>query len=90
MTNARALDRLSPDAKQALLRAYAEAGAYSQNLMGREADESIARMKARGVTNSDVDHAPFVARMKEFYDAAEKSGTLPKGYMAAVATARSK
>jgi tripartite ATP-independent transporter DctP family solute receptor len=90
MTNARALDRLSPEAKQALLRAYAEAGAYSQNLMGREADESIARMKARGVTYSDVDIAPFVARMKEFYDAAEKSGTLPKGYMAAVATARSK
>jgi len=47
-------------------------------------------MKARGVTYSDVDIAPFVARMKEFYDAAEKSGTLPKGYMAAVAAARSK
>jgi len=90
MTNARALERLAPEAKQALLRAYAEAGQYSQDLMGREADESIARMKARGVTYSDIDIAPFVGRMREFYAEAEKTGTLPKGYMAAVAAARGK
>ncbi|MBL8701873.1 MAG: TRAP transporter substrate-binding protein [Alphaproteobacteria bacterium] len=90
MTNAKAFDALAPDIKQAVLRAHAEAGLYSQQMMGREAEESIARMKARGVTYSEIDIKPFVARMKEFYAAAEKAGTLPAGFLQAVEAARAK
>jgi tripartite ATP-independent transporter DctP family solute receptor len=88
MTNAKAFDALAPDVRQAVLRAHVEAGAFSQQLMGKEADESIARMKARGVTYTEIDIGPFVARMREFYAEQEKAGTLPKGYMAAVESSR--
>jgi TRAP-type C4-dicarboxylate transport system substrate-binding protein len=90
MTNAKAYDALAADLKQALLRAHADAGKYSHELMGKEANESIARMKAKGVTYNEIDIRPFVARMKEFYDQQEKAGTLPKGFMAAVEASRAK
>ena len=88
MTNAKAFDALAPDVKQAVLRAHADAGKYSGELMGKEADESIARMKARGVTYNEIDIRPFVARMKVFYAEQEKSGAMPAGFMTAVETAR--
>jgi TRAP-type C4-dicarboxylate transport system substrate-binding protein len=88
LTNAKAFDGLAPDVKAAVLRAHAEAGKYSQELMGSEAAASIERMKARGVTYTEMDIKPVVARMKEFYAEQEKSGALPKGYMAAVEAAR--
>jgi tripartite ATP-independent transporter DctP family solute receptor len=88
LMNARAFDGLAPDLKQALLRAHAEVAKFSQEMMGREAVESIARMKAKGVTYNEIDISAFVARMKEFYAEQERSGALPKGYMAAVDAAR--
>lgn len=88
LMNAKAFDGLAPDLKQALQRAHAEVAIFSQELMGKAADESIARMKAKGVTYSEIDISPFVARMKDFYAKQEQDGTLPKGYMAAVAAAR--
>ena len=88
MTNAKAFDALTPDVKAAVLRAHGEAGKFSQELMGNEANESIARMKARGVTYNEIDIKPIVTRMKDFYAEQEKAGTLPKGFMAAVETAR--
>lgn len=88
LMNARAFDGLAPDLKQALLRAHADAAKFSQELMGKAAVESIERMKAKGVTYSEIDISPFVARMKDFYAKQEQAGTLPKGYMAAVAAAR--
>ena len=45
-------------------------------------------MKARGVTYNEIDIKPIVTRMKDFYAEQEKAGTLPKGFMAAVETAR--
>jgi TRAP-type transport system periplasmic protein len=88
LTNAKAFDSLAPDVKAALLRAHGDTAKYSQELMGAEAAASIERMKARGVTYTEMDIKPIVARMKEFYAEQEKSGALPKGYMAAVEAAR--
>jgi tripartite ATP-independent transporter DctP family solute receptor len=88
LMNAKAFEALAPDVRAGVLRAHAETGKFSQELMGKEAEESIARMKAKGVTYKEIDIAPFVARMKEFYDAAEKAGSLPVGYMAAVNAAK--
>lgn len=88
LTNAKAYESLAPDVRAAVLRAHAEAGKYSQELMGAEAVASIERMKARGVTYSEMDIKPVVARMKDFYAEQEKAGNLPKGFMAAVEAAR--
>lgn len=88
LTNAKAFEGLAPDVKAAVLRAHADAGKYSQELMGSEAAASIERMKARGVTYTEMDIKPVVARMKDFYAEQEKSGALPKGFMAAVEAAR--
>jgi TRAP-type C4-dicarboxylate transport system substrate-binding protein len=88
MTNAKAYDGLPADVQQALLRAHVDAGRFSGELMGKEAVESIERMKARGVTYNEIDIRPFVARMKQFYAEQEKAGALPPGFMAAVETAR--
>jgi TRAP-type C4-dicarboxylate transport system substrate-binding protein len=56
--------------------------------MGSSADESITRMKANGVTFVDIDRAPFVTRMKAFYDEMENKGELPDGFLNAVASSR--
>jgi TRAP-type C4-dicarboxylate transport system substrate-binding protein len=43
-------DKLPSDLKSAVDKAYAEAGNYSFTVMGAAADESLARMKSKGVT----------------------------------------
>lgn len=88
MVNEKAYNALPDKLKTAVDEAYAEAGEYSFEIMGKEADESIARMKEKGVTFVDVDRAPFVERMKQFYAEKEKAGELPEGFLAAVAETR--
>jgi len=89
MMNQAAFDALPEKDQEALLKAHADAGTYSEELMTAAADESIARMKESGVSFIDVDRGPFVATMKDFYaDMAEK-GELPEGYLEAVEATRS-
>jgi len=90
MMNQRAFDRLSKDVQEVLLRAHKEAAAYSDELMSKETDESLVRLKARGVTYSEPDLNPWIQRMLDFYKAKEASGELPKGFMAAVEESRRK
>lgn len=89
MMNQAAYDKLSDENREALLKAYAETGEYSEELMTEAADESIARMKEAGVTFVDIDRAPFVAAMKEFYEGLAEKGELPEGYLEAVEATRS-
>jgi TRAP-type C4-dicarboxylate transport system substrate-binding protein len=89
MMNQEAFDALSPELQEALLRAHAEAGEYSQELMNAAADESIARMKEGGVTFIDIDRGPFIERMQEFYSELEAQGELPEGFLDAVEATRS-
>jgi len=88
MMNQKAFDDLPDNLKDALLKAHAEAGKYSFELMGKAADESIARMKEKGVTFVEVDRKPFIEAMKGFYSEMEKKGELPKGFLAAVDATR--
>jgi TRAP-type C4-dicarboxylate transport system substrate-binding protein len=88
MVNQQAYDALSDELKAVVNRAYDEAGTYSFEVMGRAADESIERMKSKGVTFVEVDRSPFVETMAGFYQDKESAGELPEGYLATVAATR--
>jgi TRAP-type C4-dicarboxylate transport system substrate-binding protein len=79
---------LSNELRAGVIRAYDEASAYSHKVMNAVTDESIERMKAKGATFSEIERAPFVARMQEFYKKKAETGELPKGFHEAVEAAR--
>lgn len=84
MTNARAWNDLDDATRALVTEAYNEvADEFAARIEG-EANESIERMKAEGVTFSDIDTAPFVARMAELYAEMDANGELPDGFLAAV------
>ena len=88
MMNRKKFDGLSAELKSALEKAYFDAGKYSEQVMGQAADESIGRMKAKGVSFIDIDRAPFVESMKSFYADMASKGELPDGFLDAVAGSR--
>ena len=88
MMNQKAFDALPENLQSALLKAQAAAGDYSRELMGKSAAESIERMKAKGVTFTEIDRAPFIESMASFYAEMDKSGELPEGFLDAVAASR--
>jgi len=88
MMNKKAYNKLNDAQRAALNQAYNEAGDYSFEIMDETADASIKRMTAKGVTFIDIDRAPFIASMKEFYARMESEGKLPKGFLKAVAATR--
>ncbi|UCH75325.1 MAG: TRAP transporter substrate-binding protein [Rhodospirillales bacterium] len=88
MMNSKAYDALDDAQRAAVHKAYEEAGAYSFEIMEQTANESIERMKAKGVTFLDVDRAPFVKSMGAFYERLEAEGKLPEGFLEAVAASR--
>jgi TRAP-type C4-dicarboxylate transport system substrate-binding protein len=85
MMNQKAFDTLPKEGQQALLKAFADAAAYSEKLMGQEAVDSIARMKAKGATYSEPDLRPWAAKMLAFYKDREAKSELPKGFLETVA-----
>ena len=86
MTNYKAFNALSPDLKEALLAAHKEACAYSAEIMGKTAEESIARMEAKGAHYSEIDIKPFVERLNLLYRQWEEEGKLPKGFLEQVSS----
>lgn len=88
MMNRKAYEALDDTQRAALQKAYDEAGAYSFEVMDQTANESIDRMKAKGVTFLSIDRAPFVKSMGAFYDNLQREGKLPEGFLEAVAAAR--
>lgn len=85
MTNYKAFKALSPDLQKIVLDSHKEACAYSAEIMAKVAEESIARMEAKGATYSTIDTKPFVDRMSGLYKQWEKEGKLPKGFLEEVA-----
>ncbi|WP_227267996.1 TRAP transporter substrate-binding protein [Roseobacter weihaiensis] len=88
MVNAEALAALDDQQRDALMRAYDEAAELSVQLMNEATESSMARMTRAGITYTELDTAPFVARMAEFYADLEARGELPEGFRAAVEAAR--
>lgn len=88
MMNDKAYKGLTDKQRAALNKAYVEAGAYSFDIMDKTADESIERMKAKGVTFMDVDRKPYIDTMQAFYTRMQKDGKLPAGFLEAVEATR--
>jgi TRAP-type C4-dicarboxylate transport system substrate-binding protein len=88
MTNARAWNALDETTRAQILEAHEEVSAESVTMMTAEADESIERMKGRGVTFTDADIAGFVEKMRGFYAELDARGELPEGFMDAVDSTR--
>ena len=88
MVNQAAYEELPDSLKDAIDRAYTAAGEYSHEVMGASAEASIARMKEKGVTFVDVDRAPFVQVMNEYYRSKEAAGELPDGFLETVEATR--
>ncbi len=88
--NAKAYKALPADLKDAVDRAHAEGGKYSVELTNATLDESIKRMKAKGVTYSEPDLSSFQASMQQFYKQKDAKGEIPKGFLDAVNASRPK
>ncbi len=84
MTNAKAYNGLPPDLRKAVDRAHEEAGKYSVKLTMEVTDESIARMKDKGVTYNEPDTSDIIKATQEFYSKLDKAGKLPKGFVETV------
>ncbi|MFP7570437.1 TRAP transporter substrate-binding protein [Marivita sp. S2033] len=90
MMNLDAYDALDEDTREGLLRAYEEAGTYSQEIMGDVAESSIKSMVDAGATYQEIDTGPFIEKMQSFYEGLAADGELPEGYLEAVEATRSK
>ncbi len=88
MTNAKAYHGLKPKLREAVDRAYAEAGAYSVKLTMEITGASIENMKAKGVTYSEPDLSGIVNEVKGFYAKLDKDGKLPAGFLETVNATR--
>lgn len=88
MVNRAAYEKLPDPLKDAVNKAYADAGKYSLEVMGAAAEASIVRMKEKGVTFVDVDRAPFVKVMNEYYRKKQAAGELPDGFLEIVEATR--
>ncbi|MCC5958994.1 MAG: TRAP transporter substrate-binding protein [Rhodobacteraceae bacterium] len=84
MMSAVSWNQLDEEMQGHLLDAYDAVAQESAQVMGEIADEAIERMKGEGATFSDLDTAPFVARMAEMYAAMDAAGNLPEGFLDAV------
>ncbi len=84
MMNQEAYDGLNPELRKAVDQALVDAGTYSEELMGKSAEESIKRMTENGVSFVEVDRRPFIDRMQAWYQEQE----LPEGFMEAVEATR--
>lgn len=84
MMNQKAFDGLPKESQEALLKAFNDAAAFSEKLMGQETVDSIARMKAKGATYTEPDLKPWADKMLAFYKEREAKGELPKGFLEAV------
>jgi len=88
MVHKESYDSLPDNLKAAVNKAYTDTGAFSFEVMNKAADESIVRMKATGVTMVDIDRAPFVSIMADWYKKKEAAGELPEGFLATVEATR--
>jgi TRAP-type C4-dicarboxylate transport system substrate-binding protein len=88
MVNEQALAALDDATRDGLMKAYNEAGDFSQEIMFREANDGIERMKAAGATYTVLDTAPMVESMREFYQQMAASGDLPEGFVEAIEASR--
>ncbi len=87
MMNKAAFEALSPELRQALLRAHAEAGKYSSEIMEKTATDFLADEKKNKITFTQLDFDALKAKVSDWYRKQEAEGKLPTGFLEAVAAA---
>jgi len=88
MINKDSWDALTDAQEEAVLRAYAEAGEFSQELVNTIAKESLARLVENGATYDEIDTAPFIKIVSDYYKKLAETGELPKELLDAVSATR--
>jgi TRAP-type transport system periplasmic protein len=88
MVNTNSMKALSAKDREAVLRAYNDAGTYSHEILNRITEESLVRMKKKGATYVTLDTAPLVKRVLKLYEKMAKSGEMPAELLAAVEATR--
>ena len=88
MVHKASYDSLPDNLKAAVDKAYVDTGSFSFEVMNKSADAAIIRMKATGVTMVDIDRAPFVSVMADWYKKKDAAGELPEGFLATVEATR--
>lgn len=84
MANARVWNGLDEETRAQIIEAYNEVADEFAPMTAAIADEAIARMKETGVTYQEIDTAPIVAKMAEFYAEMDGKGELPEGFVSTV------
>lgn len=82
--NAKAWENLSSEQKDVLLEAHKIASDYSAKLMVEDTTTAFERMVEKGVSFSELDVAPFVAKLRPIYDQLQADGGFPEGFLKAV------
>lgn len=88
MTNAEVWNGLDEETRAQILEAYDEVAAEFEPKVSAIATESLENMAGEGVTYVELDTAPFVAKMAEFYADLDAKGELPEGFLDAVNATR--
>lgn len=88
LVNQKALDGLTPELRAAVDKAHADAAAYMREMLAKNAEDTVAKLKANGAIFEEMDLGPVVASMDEFYKGLDAEGKLPAGLLDAVIAAR--
>jgi TRAP-type transport system periplasmic protein len=89
MANAAAWNGLDETTRAQVLEAYNEVAAEFAAKTDAEAESSLDRMRATGVSVTVMDTAPVIAKMAEMYTEMDAAGQLPAGFVDAVNATRS-
>jgi tripartite ATP-independent transporter DctP family solute receptor len=88
MMNQKAFTSLDEETQNEVLKAYNDTSKYSREVMYKAADESIARMEAKGAHFSSLDPAEIIKKVYPYYVEMDKEGKLPKGFLDVVEATR--
>ncbi|MBR9763952.1 MAG: TRAP transporter substrate-binding protein [Rhodobacteraceae bacterium] len=88
MINLDSWNAISEDDQAAVIRAYHEVSDEAVAGLQASFDASLEKMKAQGVTYNELDTGPFVEAAAAIYEGYEADGTLPSGFLDAVAASR--
>lgn len=85
LTNLKAYNGLAPELRAALLKAHVDSSKFAQGVLDKDTYNELGLAQKGGASYSEkLDTKPFRASMAVFYEKLEKSGELPKGFLAAV------
>lgn len=90
MMNQKQFEELPEKDQDALLKAHADAAAFSFDAIVTHTETAVAELEAKGATYTEIDLAPFLATAQALYETWDENGTLPDGFLEAIESTRAK